>query len=152
MKMKKLLFIPLIFISSLSFAQTPASTTQMQLVTSTTFVNRAIYNGMQVMGEVLVEAQSAGASAPIPAYTAACHTLRANYAKSFLLSPQAFASQSSNLLVSANYSGVVIVGSVTNRETDPTLPAKWDSTVADTAIMQAYRILMNTFAGCVINP
>lgn len=122
------------------------STTQMQLVTSVVFTNRLQYNGVVVMKEVLEEAQSAAASGVIPAYTAACHTLRTNYARNFLLSPASYSSQSSVLIASANFSGAVIVGTVTGSGTTA------DSSATDGAIQQSYRILMNTFAGCVVNP
>lgn len=143
----------LLFVTARSAsAQPPTSTTQMQLTTSQTFLNRLIYAGVQVMKEVLEEPSTAAAAAPIPAYTAACHTRRAAYAQSFLLSTSTFAAQAANLIVSANVSGVVIVGSVVNRaavpETDPPL---WDTSVADSALLQAFRVFMNTFAGCILN-
>lgn len=122
------------------------STTQMQLVNSAVFTNRLQYNGVQVMKEVLEEPQSASANGSIPAYTASCHKLRTNYATNFLLVPPAHASQSAVLISSANFSGAVIVGTVTGSGNTA------DSSASDGAIQQAYRILMNTFAGCVINP
>jgi len=133
-------------------AQVPESTTQMKLVTSVTFINRLIYNGVLVMKEVLEEPASASAQAPIPAYTTGCHTRRAQYAQNFLLSTDAYARQAANLVVSANFSGAVIVGTVIDRaETPGTDPPIWDTSATDGAIAQSVRILMNTFAGCVIN-
>lgn len=132
--------------SAVVYAQAPTSTTQMQLVNSPVFLNRTQFNGVQVMKEVLEEAQSASASGAIPAYTAGCHTLRTAYAKLFLQFPAEYASKSSVLISGANYSGAVIVGTVTGSG------ATADSSATDGAIQQAYRILMNTFAGCVVNP
>ena len=130
--------------ASLAVAQTPESTTQMQLVASAVFTNRLQYNGVVVMKEVLAEAQSAAANGVIPAYTAGCHTLRASFAKKFVEEPPQWASRTAVLLVTANFSGAVIVGTVNATGSD--------STATDGAIQQAYRVLMNTFAGCVINP
>jgi hypothetical protein len=147
-----LLIVAVLACAAPAFAQTPPSTTQMQLVSSPTFTNRLQFNGVQVMKEVLEETQTGSAAAPIPAYTAACHLKRANYAQNFLLSPASFSSQSAVLIVGANVSGVVIVGSVVNRAVTPaTDPPLWDSSVADSALLQAYRVYMNTLAGCVIN-
>ncbi len=146
--MKKLVLtvaVAVLMLAGVVFAQN-TSTTQMQLVNSTVFTNRLQYNGSVVMAEVLAEAQSAAANGVIPAYTAACHTKRAVYASNFLLSPASYSSQSAVLISSANISGAVIVGTVTG--SGPTA----DSTATDGALQQAYRVFMNTFAGCVINP
>lgn len=133
-------------------AQLPASTTQMQLVSSPTFLNRLVYTGVQVMKEVLEEPASASVASPIPAYTSACHTRRAQYAQNFLLSTSSYVTQASTLIVSANYSGAVIVGTVIDRAANPGVdPPIWDSSATDGALAQSFRILMNTFAGCVIN-
>lgn len=150
--MKKFLLLALLGVAIPASAQIPTSTTQMQLVTSPTFLNRLVYNGVQVMKEVLEEPASAAAAAPIPAYTSACHTRRAQYAQSFLLSTQSFAAQAATLVVSANFSGAVLVGTVVNRAANPgTDPPLWDTSATDGAIAQSVRVLMNTFAGCVIN-
>jgi hypothetical protein len=122
------------------------STTQMQLVNSPVFTTRLQYLGVQVMKEVLEEAQSAAANGAIPAYTAACHTKRTAFATSFLYNPAGSASNTSVLVSGANFSGAVIVGTVIGSG------ATADSSATDGAIQQAYRILMNTFAGCVVNP
>lgn len=135
-----------------ALAQVPDSTTQMKLVSSSTFLNRLVYNGVQVMKEVLEEGATGVAAAPVPAYTSACHTRRAAYAQNFLLSTDSYAAQAAKLIVSANYSGAVIVGSVINRATSPETDVPvWDSSATDGALAQSVRILMNTFAGCVIN-
>lgn len=145
--MKRIIFVLLASLFAHSaMAQTPTSTTQMQLVKSSVFTNRLQYNGVIVMKEVLEEAQSASANGAIPAYTAACHAKRTDYATKFLQTPDAYASLSSVLLSTANYSGAVIVGTVTGSGSTA------DSSATDGAIQQAYRILMNTFAGCVVNP
>lgn len=153
--MKTLITLATLVIASLAspaFAQVPDSTTQMQLVSSPTFLNRLVYNGVQVMKEVLEEPATAAASSPIPAYTSACHTRRAAYAQNFLLSTDSYAAQAAKLVVSANYAGAVIVGSVINRAAIPGTDAPiWDSSATDGALAQSVRILMNTFAGCVIN-
>lgn len=142
----------LAFTAAPAVAQTPDSTTQMKLVTSTTFLNRLVYSGVKVMKEVLEEPATANASSPIPAYTSACHTRRGQYAQNFLLSTDSYAAQAAKLIVSANYAGAVIVGSVINRAAVPETDAPlWDSSVSDGALEQAFRIFMNTFAGCVIN-
>lgn len=152
--MKLIAFAFVIVLAALpASAQTPTSTTQMQLAASPTFLTRLVYNGVQVMKEVLEEAATGNAAAPIPAYTAACHTRRSQYAQSFLLSTDSFAAQAAKLIVSANVSGVVIVGSVINRAADPIAdPPIWDSSVADSVLQQAFRVYMNTFAGCVVSP
>ena len=133
-------------VTDVTEAQQQSSTTQMQLVASSTFTSRLQYNGVIVMKEVLEEAQSAAANGAIPAYSASCHTLRTTFAKEFLRFPADSASKSSVLIVTANYAGAVIVGTVIGSGNTA------DSTATDLALQQAYRILMNTFAGCVINP
>lgn len=143
---RKILVGLLMLLCSASVFAQATSTTQMQLVSSAVFTNRLQFNGVVVMKEVLEEAQSASANGAIPAYTAVCHTKRAVYAVNFLASPPSYASQSSVLIAGANFSGAVIVGTVTGSG------ASADSSATDSAIQQAYRILMNTFAGCVVNP
>jgi len=144
--MKRLLLtLAILAIGTTAFAQA-TSTTQMQLVASAVFTSRLQYNGALVMKEVLEEPQSASASGEIPAYTAACHTRRGNFAREFLENPAQYASRTAVLVSSANFSGAVIVGTVTGEG------AAADSAATDAAIQQAYRILMNTFAGCIINP
>lgn len=146
MKLRLSVLCLLLVLTAPVFAQTPTSTTQMQLVASPVFTNRLQFNGVTVMKEVLEEAQSASVNGAIPAYTAGCHTLRTVFAKTFLTYPAEYASKTSVLIVTANFSGAVIVGTVTGSGTTA------DSSATDSAIQQAYRILMNTFAGCVVNP
>lgn len=121
------------------------STTQMQLVKSDVFTNRLQYLGVQISKEVLEETASASVNGQIPAYTVACHALRANFARQFILNAPALASLTSIGIAGANFSGAVIVGTVTGSG------ATADSSASDTALSQAYRILWNTFAGCAVN-
>ena len=114
------------------------------------------------MAEVLIEPASAAASGPIPAYDNTspgfCHRRRVAYAQNWLRSMPDMTPREAVLISSSNVSGVVIVGSVIDREPacTPTPcvqpPPKWDSSVADSALAQAYRVHMNTFAGCPTNP
>lgn len=140
-----ILLIAVIALSAPAFAQN-ASTAQMQLVKSDVFTSRLQYLGVQISKEVLEEASSAAAASPIPAYTAACHALRANFARQFILNAPALASLTSIGIAGANFSGAVIVGTVTGSGSTA------DSSATDTALSQAYRVLWNTFAGCQVNP
>lgn len=122
------------------------STTQMQLVVSPVFTTRLQYLGWQVAQEVLVEAATASAVGPIPAYTAPCHTRRVVFAQRFIGSPPQGANDTAVGISGVNVSGAVIVGSVTGSG----LTA--DSSATDGALSQAYRVLWSTFSGCATNP
>lgn len=124
------------------------STTQMQLVQSPIFTTRLQYLGWQVAQEVLVEAATASAVGPIPAYTAPCHTRRVVFAQRFINSPTQGASEIAVGISGVNVSGAVIVGSVTSTGTPPVI----DSSATDGAIQQAIRVLWNPFSGCATNP
>lgn len=144
--MRRILYLLLacVALSAPAFAQN-TSTTQMTLVKSDVFTNRLQYLGVQISKEVLEEAASASVNGAIPAYTVACHALRANFARQFILNAPALASLTSIGIAGANFSGAVIVGTVTGSGSTA------DSSASDTAISQAYRILWNTFSGCAVN-
>lgn len=131
-------------LSAPAFAQN-TSTAQMALVKSDQFTSRLQYLGVQISKEVLEEAASASVNGAIPAYTVACHALRANFARQFILNAPALASLTSIGIAGANFAGAVIVGTVTGAGSTA------DSSASDTAISQAYRILWNTFSGCAVN-
>lgn len=139
-----IILIALIALSAPAFAQN-TSTAQMALVKSDVFTTRLQYLGVQIAKEVLEEASSAAANGAIPAYTTACHTTRAAFARQFILNAPALASLTSIGVAGANFSGAVIVGTVTGSGSTA------DSSAADAAISQAYRILWNTFSGCAVN-
>jgi len=134
-------FVVVVLLSGSVLAQTPASTTQMQLASSPLFLARATYNGWLVAKEVTEEPHNGAAASPDP-YDTNCHALRVIYAKKFIEQPAEFAKTSSVGVVSANYSGAVIVGTVTG-----TTP-NFDSSATDGQVQQAYRFIWSALAGC----
>lgn len=128
-------------IMEVAAAQGNASTAQMQLVASPVFTARVQYLGADVMADVLEEPHDGSAASPV-AYSEACHTLRANYARNFLASPASFASVASVLIASTNESGAVIVGSVIGEGETA------DSSATDGQLQQAIRFRLNALAGC----
>lgn len=146
--MKKLLFavILLLLTAAPAFAQN-TSTTQMQLVNSPVFTNRLQYLMAQQAQTVLVEVQTVSGNPNANFnYTAACHTLRYGFAQAVLANPAYQASQASVLISGANFSGAVIVGTVTGSGSTA------DSSATDTAVATAIQNDWNTLSRCVINP
>lgn len=145
--MKRLLFVlALLLVAAPVFAQN-TSTTQMQLVNSTTFTSRLQYLLVQQATTVLVEASSDAVNADTNArYTVACHALRYGYAIQVIGNPGLMASGASVLVSGANFAGGVIVGTVTGSGSTA------DSSANDTALAKAIVDSWNTLAKCVTNP
>lgn len=123
------------------------SPTQMQLVNSPVFTNRLQYLMAQQAQTVLAEAQTVSGNPNANFnYTAACHTLRYGFAQAVLANPAYQASQASVLVSGANFSGAVIVGTVTGSGSTA------DSTASDTAVATAIQNDWNALSKCVINP
>lgn len=123
------------------------STTQMQLVNSAQFTNRLQYLIVQQAQMVLTEpANDASNVDTFARYTAGCHTLRTNYAIQVIGNPGLMASGASVLIAGGNFSGGVIVGTVTGTGSTA------DSSANDTALAKAITDSWNTLAKCVANP
>lgn len=139
-----LLTLILLLLAAPVWAQN-TSTTQMALARSDTFTARLQYLGWQIAAEVLVEPASAAASGVIPAYSTGCHTLRVAFAQKFVKETAQGALITVVGIAGTNVSGAVLVGTVTGSGSTA------DSTVADSVLLQAYRVQYNTFAGCFTN-
>lgn len=140
-----LLVLALLLLAAPAFAQN-ASTTQMQLVNSQTFTSRLQYLMVQQATAVLVEASSDAVNADLSVrYTVACHPLRYGYAIQVIGNPGLMASAAAVLIAGANFSGGVIVGTVTGSGSTA------DSTANDTALAKAIADSWNTLAKCVTN-
>lgn len=146
--MKRLLWmLPLavVMLSAIVSAQN-TSTTQMQLVNSPVFTNRLQYLMTQRAAVVLFEAATHDNANNNLDYDAACHTKRANYAVYVIGNPAGAASVAAVLVSGANYSGAVIVGTVTGSGSTA------DSSATDTAIDVALQNQWNTLSKCVTTP
>lgn len=136
-------------------AQTPTSTLQMQLVNSSVFTNRVQYLMVQQARTVMLESASdathngsdTGANATDLNYNAACHTLRATYAKTVIQFPPEYSAKASVLIVSGNFADAVIVGATISGSGSTA-----DTAATDTALLNAIKHNWSTFSGCVTNP
>lgn len=148
-----LLIVALVLVgvsASTGLAQTPESTTQMQLVASSVFTSRLQYLGVQVAKEVLEEIQNGVVAMPVP-YTTPCHTQRVELARSWVQSPAQMSSIAAVHVAGTNESGAVIVGTVVDRDADP-VATSWDSSASDLALKQALRFKWSAMSRCVTNP
>lgn len=145
--MKRILFGLVFVLTAIpAFAQN-VSTSQMTLVNSAVFTNRLQYLMAQQASAVLTEAQSDAVNADTFArYTAVCHGYRVILAQGVLQSPAGWASAAAVLISGANFSGGVIVGTVTGSGSTA------DSSANDTALAKAITDSWNTLAKCVTNP
>lgn len=127
--MKKFLVVLALLVApAMLFAQN-VSTTQMQLVNSTTFTNRLQY---------ILSQQAIVVKAELLATT--CHPKRSSFADVVINSPAAAASQVSVLIAgSTNVLGTVIVN------VNPNLV---DSSASDAAILSQIATLWNVFSKC----
>lgn len=145
--MKRILLILALLVVAIPVDAQNTSTTQMQLVNSAVFTNRLQYLMVQQASAVLIEASSDNSNPDTFArYSASCHTLRYQYAQQVLGGPASMASQASVLIASANFSGGVIVGTVTGSAPN------FDSSANDTALAKAIADSWNTLSRCVTNP
>jgi len=127
--MKKILFTLLLISFSLQVFAQNTSTTQMQLVNSSTFTNRLQYLLTQEAIVVLAEAHST-----------ACHVQRFGFATQIIQNPAQMASQSSVMIAgSTNVVGTV----VTNVD-----PNKVDSSATDAALFSQIVSLWNALSKC----
>lgn len=152
-----ILTLLLALVTAPCFAQN-ASTVQMQLAgpNSATFTNRLQYlmeqNARIVLTEIANDAThggtNTGADATDRNYTAACHTLRWQFANRVVQGPAGAASLASVLIAGANFADAVLVNTVVLTGTPPLA----DSSASDTALTAAIQHDWNTLAGCFTNP